>query len=276
MTEKNWTIETSLPVKYTIIKSDGIFADLDAATTSDVVYFNSGTGEMTYGAAPSGTVSFGTDKQMPYMNAAGTDFDYGGIEFEDLGGSGSFLSLHNTAAAELQFFHGSTDWFALSAYSGSFARFSFYGQSVLTLNPNGSIVFDDYGSGNNTGTAAYNLEVDASGNIIETTAGSDLRLKENFRTLNNSLDKILNINTYAFDWKKDIPKKAEDEAFDIKIVNDTKQRESAGVIAQEIQKIIPESVKQYNNGYYKVDYEVIVPHLIEAIKDLQKQINNLK
>jgi hypothetical protein len=195
-----------------------------------------------------------SDASIPiiYLN------DTGGDDFSMSGGSDAF-AIYNE-----------TDGIPIISISGS---------------DNNSIDFTQYGSGNYTGTAAYNLEVTSFGDVIETTAGSDFRMKKNFRTLNGSLDKILSLNTYAFDWipKEDLPKKAEDVPFNIKVDTDTSKRESAGVIAQEIINVIPESVKQYNNGYYMVDYEAIVPHLIEAIKeqqkqieDLQKQINELK
>ncbi len=49
-----------------------------------------------------------------------------------------------------------------------------------------------------------------------------------------------------------------------------------GVIAQEIEAILPEVVTTRENGVKAVKYEKIVPLLIEAIKELQKQINELK
>ena len=49
-----------------------------------------------------------------------------------------------------------------------------------------------------------------------------------------------------------------------------------GVIAQEIEKVLPEVVTTRENGYKAVKYEKIVPLLIEAIKDLQRQIDELK
>jgi len=49
-----------------------------------------------------------------------------------------------------------------------------------------------------------------------------------------------------------------------------------GVIAQEIEKVLPEVVEERKSGYKAVKYEKIVPLLIEAIKDQQKQIDELK
>jgi hypothetical protein len=49
-----------------------------------------------------------------------------------------------------------------------------------------------------------------------------------------------------------------------------------GVIAQEIEEVLPEVVTTRDNGYKAVKYEKIVPLLIEAIKEQSKQINELK
>ena len=49
-----------------------------------------------------------------------------------------------------------------------------------------------------------------------------------------------------------------------------------GVLAQEIEKVLPEVVATRDNGYKAVKYEKIVPLLIEAIKEQQKQIDELK
>ena len=49
-----------------------------------------------------------------------------------------------------------------------------------------------------------------------------------------------------------------------------------GVIAQEIEEVLPEVVQTRESGYKAVNYDKIVPLLIEAIKEQQKQINDLR
>jgi len=92
---------------------------------------------------------------------------------------------------------------------------------------------------------------------------SDRRLKDNLVKLGNPLDKVSQLNGYEFDW---IAKEGihENEGHDI------------GVIAQEVEKVMPEIVQTRDNGYKAVKYEKIVPLLIESIKEQQKQIDELK
>lgn len=87
---------------------------------------------------------------------------------------------------------------------------------------------------------------------------SDKRLKENILTLNDSLKKVLAIRGVSFNWK-------------------TTGKHDVGVIAQEVQKQIPEVVSQNSvNDILSVDYQKLVPYLIEAIKSNQRKIDSLK
>ena len=92
---------------------------------------------------------------------------------------------------------------------------------------------------------------------------SDKRLKNNIKTIESPLEKLDKINGVEFDW---IPKEGihENEGHDV------------GVIAQEVEKVIPEIVQTRDNGYKAVKYEKIVPLLIESIKELKAEIEELK
>ena len=94
-------------------------------------------------------------------------------------------------------------------------------------------------------------------------AASDKRLKDNITPISNPIEKIQKIGGYEFDW---IPTENihSYEGHDI------------GVIAQEIEEVLPELVTTRDNGYKAVKYDKIVALLIEAIKDQQKQIDELK
>ena len=107
-----------------------------------------------------------------------------------------------------------------------------------------------------TTSPAYKLDVSggirATGDII---AFSDERVKENIIQIDNAIDKVKSLRGVQYN----------------KIGEDKK---SIGVIAQEIEKIIPEVVHTDDNGMKSVAYGNITSILIEAIKDQQKQIDN--
>lgn len=106
---------------------------------------------------------------------------------------------------------------------------------------------------------------DANGNLsasgdITAYSTSDERLKDNITPIPDSLDKVLSISGNTFDWNE----KSEKEGNDV------------GVVAQEILEVLPEAVITRDNGYLAVRYEKIIPLLIEAIKDQQNIILDLK
>lgn len=94
---------------------------------------------------------------------------------------------------------------------------------------------------------------------------SDPRLKENKKKIKNPLKILDKINGYTFDWK--------DYA---KNVGTHLVGSDYGVMADEIEEVMPELVHDRDNGYKGVKYEKIVPLLIECIKEQQVQINQLK
>jgi hypothetical protein len=121
-----------------------------------------------------------------------------------------------------------------------------------------------------------NGAITATGNI--TAYASDRRLKTNIKPITNALDKLMAINGVEFDWVENIT----DIGFQPQSMHET------GVIAQEIQTVIPDAVtlapfnkiatdiQGIDNEYLTVDKEKIVPLLIEAIKEQQKQIEELR
>jgi hypothetical protein len=134
----------------------------------------------------------------------------------------------------------------------------FYGGNILVANISG------------TGT------ISAVGNVI--AFASDKRLKTNIKPIKNPLDKVKSLNGFTYNWN--------DKAK--ALANYDTEESLVGVFAQEIQEVLPEAVKlaPFDNdmtgnsisgeNYLTVQYDKIVPLLIEAIKDQQKQIDELK
>jgi len=108
--------------------------------------------------------------------------------------------------------------------------------------------------------------LDVSGSIGATAdvvayISSDKRLKDNIKNIANPLEKLEKLNGVEFDWndKQDLYK-----GHDI------------GVIAQEVEEVLPEIVDTREDGHKAVKYDRMVALLIEAVKEQQQQINELK
>ncbi len=94
---------------------------------------------------------------------------------------------------------------------------------------------------------------------------SDPTLKDNAKLIENPLDKLSKINGYTFDWNEKAQK-----------IGKHLTGHDYGVMANEIQDVMPELVETRKNGIRAVKYEKIIPLLIECIKKQQTQINELK
>lgn len=107
-------------------------------------------------------------------------------------------------------------------------------------------------------------------NNITAYYSSDKRLKDNIQPIPDALQKIDSISGVSFDWDENYIKShgGEDDYF--------LQKHDIGVIAQEIQSVLPEVVREREDGYLAVKYEGIVPLLIQAIKELKKEVEELK
>lgn len=133
---------------------------------------------------------------------------------------------------------------------------------VPVLNVNVGIDTRSLGVGTaNTGVTG---EIVAT-NDITAFYSSDERLKANVIVIDNALEKVNNIRGVTFDWN-DVAQ----DMYPHRAIRDV------GVIAQEIEKVLPEVVVDRETGYKAVRYEKIIPLLIEAIKELKIEIEELK
>lgn len=118
---------------------------------------------------------------------------------------------------------------------------------------------------NQAPNASYMLAVNGKVKSTGINETSDARLKTNFAGIDGALAKVLQMNGKYYDWKTtEFPQ-----------MNLAEGRQ-VGVIAQEIEKILPEVVTTGDDGYKAVEYSHIVPVLIEAIKEQQKIIDGQK
>jgi len=103
-----------------------------------------------------------------------------------------------------------------------------------------------------------------TGDIIGYYNPSDIALKEDLQPIESPLKKILNLTGYTFKWRPGIEN------------SDILQGKDYGIIAQDVEKILPEAVMQKKNGLKSVSYIKLIPLLIECIKELKQELTELK
>jgi hypothetical protein len=104
--------------------------------------------------------------------------------------------------------------------------------------------------------------IDAANDIVAFST-SDIRLKENIVPIPNAIEKIRKISGNTYDWKAELKDVHGYEGNDV------------GVIAQEVEEVLPQLVQDRDNGYKAVKYDKLVALLIEGIKEQQQHIDNL-
>jgi len=107
-------------------------------------------------------------------------------------------------------------------------------------------------------TSAGAVTFSSTATATDFILSSDMRLKTNITPITSALTKLNTITGYTFEFIKDSGKRR------------------SGVLAQEIQDILPEAVYTDADGYLSVSYDAIIPLLIQAIKEQQKKIEELE
>lgn len=118
----------------------------------------------------------------------------------------------------------------------------------------------------NAGPAVVPFFLDVNGGIRATGfwAFSDQRLKQNVETINNPMEKVMQLRGTTYSYRAN-------ETMELPEGN------QYGFIAQELVKVVPEAVTQdATTGLYQVNYDAIIPLLVEGIKAQQTQIDSLR
>jgi hypothetical protein len=97
------------------------------------------------------------------------------------------------------------------------------------------------------------------------TVSSDERLKENIETIEDPLGKLRAIRGVRYNFAKNESRK---------ILNP--EGRQLGVLAQDVQKVLPEAVSPAPDGYLSVNYNALIPVLLQAVKEQQTQIEILQ
>ncbi|CBW27887.1 hypothetical protein BMS_3130 [Halobacteriovorax marinus SJ] len=98
---------------------------------------------------------------------------------------------------------------------------------------------------------------------IDVFAGSDVRFKENINPLSDAMKGIASLNAYTYNYKtEEFPE------------NKFSQREQIGVMAQELESVFPQAVAEDEKGMKYVNYSMLTPILLEAVKELNKKVED--
>jgi len=246
------------------------------ASNSTVNAYITSAGLFINGVAP---VTFSQSAQYTFTNTisfSNTVTFVGGATINSTSFSGLSLTSNNAS-----FLNGNTAATFLTASSANSATaysnaiaFSANATNLTSgivnaalFNTTGNVQFNAIGV--NTTVPAVNGQIRATDNVIAYYS-SDEQLKTNITLIQHPLDKLNAIDGVEFDWTTDyIDTNGGEDGYFIR-------KHDIGVIAQQLNKILPEVVGRKADGYLGVKYERIVPLLIEAIKELHGQVKELQ
>ena len=224
--------------------------------TNTITSLNAGggaqTGAITFngsGVSQSGATFTFTDTNTTYQGGAGMALS--GTTFNIGGGTGI-----NVAADEIAVDMGDFDTDDLSQGSTN----KYYSDTLVNTRLAGSI---------STGAVTTSGAITATGNITAFNS-SDIALKEDLNPISNALDKVMSISGYNFSWKdSNIKERGGEDGYFVR-------KKDVGIVAQEIEKILPEAVADREDGTKGVRYELLVPLLVNAIKELKEKVEELE
>jgi len=238
------------------VDSNGHVTNVTTGVTGDILEVNAGNGLTGGGTTGSVTVSHAdTSTQTSVDNSDGTV-----IQDVTLDEFGHVTNLNSTNL-DSRYLVETSDSPPTNPVDGSLWWDSSFGQMFVYYDDGTSAQWIEsspsshplaYDEGTNTYTLDGNLSV--NGDVNST---SDKNLKTNISTITSSVDKVSELRGVNFEWK-DSGKK------------------SLGVIAQEIEEVLPELVNETKEGNKTVQYGNMVGLLIEAVKELNEKIERLE
>jgi hypothetical protein len=161
-----------------------------------------------------------------------------------------------STTAELNLVDGSI---AGTVVNGKAVIYGSAGQLVGTTATIGTLGTLDASLNGTTFDLSVGGNIRADGDVVA-FATSDERLKDNVEPIENPVSKLKQLGGYEFDWND----KSEYTGHDV------------GVLAQQVEQVLPSAVTTRSNGDKAVQYHKIIPLLIETINEQQKQIDGLK
>ena len=228
------------------------------------INLSSATGDITGVTAGNGLTGGGTSGAVTLNVVGGTGITANANDVAVTAAQTAITSLINSSLTKIG---TATDQEYIKFDTSNEVNVHINDSEKLSVTAAGANVTGDFAA-SATSSAAHILvtgiisgsQIEASGDVIAFSS-SDRRFKDNLVVIEGSLDKIGKINGYEFDWND---KQTAYKGHDI------------GVVAQEIEAVLPEVVTTRGDGYKAVKYDKIVPLLIESIKELQKKVEDIE
>lgn len=195
-----------------------------------------------------GSVGIGTATPQQKLSVAG------GLVIDQNGENGNALNANGAEGNGLTFGSNSGEGIASTRLEGSANR---YGLDLYTGHNKRLSITNDGNVGIGTDSPSYFLDVQGDIGCNDIFSSSDARYKINIAPLPTALDTILNLRGVSYDWNR--------AAWQSKNFSAQKR---FGFIAQEIEIVLPSLVRTDRNGFKAVNYQGVIPVLVEAVKTL--------
>lgn len=242
-----------------IIDVDGADVKLKDGGTEFAHLFKSGNNFGIYSAISDGDIQFiGVDGGSQVTALTLDMSDAGSAIFNNHVYISDSSKLQFGAASDLQIYHDTNHSIIEDAGTGAL---KLKGDDIRLEDASGNNIIKAVGSGSAELYEAGSKKLETTSTGISVTgdvdSSSDINLKDNVETIENAYDKVSNLRGVNFNWKDS-------------------GKYSMGVIAQEVEEIIPEVVSTNEEGSKSVNYQAMVGVLIEAVKTLQAKVEDLE
>lgn len=269
--------------------SNNITVSMDAIVNGRLILDNSNVG----GSASGAKVLFGGDKidsqyqqlkridPVYYESNSTLDMTAGGGSNLKIDGNIDQLAGNYANVASMKVRDLTDNRVVIVGTSGELedsSEFTFDGNELAVTGANANFGSNTLFIADGGGVGIHETEPEArlhvSGDVvisgdITTSYTSDERLKENIKPLDNPIETLNQIRGVDFDWIAGIDREFSDYI-------SPKQGHDIGVIAQDVERVLPEAVHYYPDGYMGVNYPKLVPVLLEAIKHLNNRVEQLE
>ena len=212
--------------------------EIDVADNKGLHLQNNSTGNLAL-VTGGGSVGVGTETPTAKLHIIGTGIDNDGI-------TAVVRIVSGNGAQNLLLDGNEIDALADGLYLNNNTN-----QNIVLVNGGGKV-----GIGTTDLSSSYKLRVNGSAFATGIWIGSDQRYKDNIQTLGNALQKVLALRGTEYTFRT---QEFKDMNFDA--------GKQIGFIAQEMKQVLPELVMEDATGYHAVNYQGLVPVLVEAIKE---------